>query len=739
MKTLSCEATVRAVSGEPLKREGAELLYRCPQSERHSNGDAHPSLKVNPRKDTWGCFVCGVGGTAWQLAAFLARLDPSDKAGVTAWLKERGLLNGKRAAKAATGRGPCVAEYVYCDADGNPIARKLRFEPGADGRKKDFVLQRFENAVWVDGLAGVKIPLYRLREIGCSSLVVLTEGEKDADAGAKIGLPTTTSGGVGSFREDHAESLRGKYVVIVADADDPGREHAHKVAAMLHGKTTRVKVCEIPASKDLAEAIDKGVPANIFSALFEDTPEWKPATGAEILGSLLRFVRRFVSLTEAQARVVSVWAAHTHAIDAADFTPYLNINSAEKESGKTRLLEILKVLVANPWGTENASPAAMVRKVHGGFETGKSVTVLFDERDSQTGGDKERAEAIRGILNSGYERGGCYSRCQGEGANQRVVDFQTFGAKALAGIGNLSDTVASRSVPIRMKRAQRGSTERFRKREVEREASEIKARLAAWCDANAEALHEARPASPEELSDRQTDCCEPLLAIADLAGGDWPETARRALLELCAEAQAGDQSTGVRLLSDIRQIFDEHGVDRISSVGLVDALVAIETSSWADFSRGKPLTPPKLARLLARYEVTPGTIRVEGKTPKGYYRRDFADAFTRYLPPLNRNTATTSINTREGDGFDAAAGTPCGASENGQTANKNGPCGVVAVSDPANGAEPTSRGVNGHAKRWVGLPPRPVPCAICGQILESALALSKHLDKEHSPQNGVQQ
>lgn len=69
MKTLSCEAIARAALGEPLKREGVELLYRCPRRERHSNGDAHPSFKVNPRKNVWACFVCGVGGTAWQLAA----------------------------------------------------------------------------------------------------------------------------------------------------------------------------------------------------------------------------------------------------------------------------------------------------------------------------------------------------------------------------------------------------------------------------------------------------------------------------------------------------------------------------------------------------------------------------------------------------------------------------------------------------------------------------------------------
>jgi hypothetical protein len=683
---LTCEQIARASLDEPLKCEGAELLWRCLHPERHSNGDAHPSLKVNPQKNTWGCFVCGVSGTAWQLAAFLARLDPGDKPGVTAWLKERGLLDDKGikrrpSKRAPSERGRCVAEYTYHDADRNPFVRKLRFEPGTDGRKKDFTLQRFENGSWVDGLTGVKPPLYRLPEIAPSTWVVLTEGEKDSDAGAKIGLPTTTTGGVGSFRDDHTDALRGKEVVIIADADDPGREHAQKVAAMLYGKAVTVKVCEIPGSKDLAEAIEKNIPANVLRALFDDAPEWKPATGADILDSILRFVRRFVSLSEAQARAVALWVAHTFVLSAFDCTPYLSVNSAEKGSGKTRLLEVLEVLVPTPWLTGRVTAAVLTRKIDD-----VKPSLLLDESDTAFGSEKEYAEALRGVLNTGYRRGGKASCCVGQGANTSYRDFDTFCAKAIAGIGKLPDTVADRSIPVRLKRARRGEIERFRRREIELEAGALRARVAAWCKANLEALRDARPDIPAELSDRQADCCEPLLATADLASADWPQAARRALVELCAEAQAGDQSTGVRLLTDIRQVFDNGGVDRIGSADLVDALVAIETSPWAEFSRGKPLTAPRLARMLARYEITPGTIRVEARTPKGYYRRDFEDAFTRYLPPANRHNGTTAINTGGTNDFDTAAYAPCGASENVRKLNENGVRGVVAA-DPTAGSE----------------------------------------------------
>jgi KaiC/GvpD/RAD55 family RecA-like ATPase len=293
MTALTCEAVTRAALGEPFRREGAEILYRCPRPERHSNGDAHPSLKINTKKNVWSCFPCNAKGTAWALAAFLARLDPGDKAEVTAWLKERGLLNGARhSSKRDADRKP-VATYTYTNADGNPLARKLRFEPGRHGQKKDFAWQRWETDGWVDGLAALKIPLYRCREIQNEQTIAYVEGEKAADAGAKLGLATTTAGGVNSFRLDHAEALRGKDVVIFPDNDPPGREHAHKVAAALHGvaKSTRIAVLPgLPEKGDLYDFIESSGTRDALLERIRNTAEWKPAEEAPALqaGAVLR-------------------------------------------------------------------------------------------------------------------------------------------------------------------------------------------------------------------------------------------------------------------------------------------------------------------------------------------------------------------------------------------------------------------------------------------------------------------
>jgi hypothetical protein len=310
----------------------------------------------------------------------------------------------------------------------------------------------------------------------------------------------------------------------------------------------------------------------------------------------------------------------------------LAITSAEKESGKTRLLEVLKLIVASPWHTGRVTAAVLVRKVDA-----NAPTLLLDETDAAFNSDREYAESLRGILNSGYRHGGAASLCVGKGVDIQAKDFQTFCPKAFAGLGRLPDTVAARSIPIRLKRKtpREGVIERFRERLVEPQALEIEGQIAAWAGRHLKDLAAARPDLPEALSDRQQDCVEPLLAIADAAGGVWPERARGALVEVLSGAAAEDESRGVKLLADICQIFDERGADRILSRELVDALVAIETSPWAEINRGKPLTAPKLSYLLKPFEIGPRSIRIDAETGKGYLRESFEDARTRYVRPAD--------------------------------------------------------------------------------------------------------
>jgi hypothetical protein len=328
--------------------------------------------------------------------------------------------------------------------------------------------------------------------------------------------------------------------------------------------------------------------------------------------------------------------------DPFETTPFLNATSPEKQCGKTRLLDALELVVARPWRTIMPSEAVLFRKIDAA-----SPTLLLDECDAifDTNGS---TEPLRALLNAGNRRGTHVPRCVGP--TQELVDFAVFCAKALSGIGDIPDTVRDRSVVIRLKRKRADErARRFRYREALEIAEPISAELASWAqDATAD-LEAARPEIPEALDDRAEEAWEPLLAIALLAGGDWPERAWVAALELSGGKAAADEALGVWLLRDIRDVFKEEGIDRLSSVSLAASLSEIETSPWGDI-RGKALDARALARRLKRFEIGPRTVRFHDETTsKGYHLEQFEDAFSRYLGDFERHTVTTRMDK----GFEA--------------------------------------------------------------------------------------
>lgn len=407
------------------------------------------------------------------------------------------------------------------------------------------------------------------------------------------------------------------------------------------------------------------------------------------LDAIKTFIRRFVFLSEYQARVAAAWVVHTHTFEAAYATPYLAITSAEKQSGKSTLLEVLELLVAEPWLTGGVSKAVLVRKINS-----RAPTLLLDESDAAFAGDKEYAEALRGVLNTGHKPSGKYSCCDGPSLEPK--DFRTFCPKAIAGIGKLPDTVADRAIHFRLKRAAKSEYVRFRGRDVEPEAVLLKSEIEKWAAAILPGLRDARPDLPEELNGRQQDGAEPLLALADCAGGEWPAALRSALVTLCAEARMDDSSIGMMLLTDIRNIFNVGQVERISSVDLSASLCEVETSPWADWSKGKPLSAGKLARLLHPFGVSPATIRMnDNKTPRGYLRADFEDSWTRYLPPVPQE-GIKSATMQQCDAKQTATSDSLFGLQGMQKASSNEPCGVVALLEAPTGTEPSLEAEEGE-------------------------------------------
>lgn len=371
--------------------------------------------------------------------------------------------------------------------------------------------------------------------------------------------------------------------------------------------------------------------------------------GAQVLDDVYAFLGRFVAFPSEAAHVAAtLWPAHAHAAESFESTPRFALLSPEPGSGKTRTLEILELLTPNPMLVLSASPPAIFRSIEKGL-----LTLLFDECDAifTKHGKDDTNEDLRALLNAGHRKGATIPRCVGP--LHEVRQFPVFAPVALAGLGDLPATLMSRSVVIRMrKRKPSEPVEAFRYRLAEPEGSKLRDRLAAWTAHVADRLADAWPDMPAGVTDRPADVWEPLLAIADAAGGDWPKRSRLACAELAAAAETAEASLGVRLLSDLYAVFadardgGEELADALSTAVILRQLQAIEEAPWASLGKPpKPLDARGLADRLRAYEVRSATIRVGDSTPKGYRAADLYDSWSRYLPDFRR--AATSATPQQ--------------------------------------------------------------------------------------------
>lgn len=366
--------------------------------------------------------------------------------------------------------------------------------------------------------------------------------------------------------------------------------------------------------------------------------------GAEVLDQVAGFIGPYLSFpSEHCLPAVALWAAHTHAVQSFYVTPRLVLDSPEPGSGKTRVLELLNLVCADPEMILSPTTAAIFRMLAEG-----PITLLFDEVDAvfnvKNGGNYED---LRALLNAGYKRGNTIPRCVGDAAKMQVQKFKVFSPVALAGLaGNMPATILTRAVVIHMRKRPAGvKVKAFRERDAEAEAKPVAALLATWMQSQTASLEHARPKMPDGVDDRPAEVWEALLAIADAAGGDWPDKARAACEHFVLKSSSGAQSFGAKLLGDMHRIFGS--VAAMSTADILEKLGKLPESMWADLG-GRPLDPRRMAKVLKAYEVEPVPFRDEsGKTVRGYttYAVDtkeatsvgLADAWSRYLPDDERN------------------------------------------------------------------------------------------------------
>lgn len=400
----------------------------------------------------------------------------------------------------------------------------------------------------------------------------------------------------------------------------------------------------------------------------------EPVNGAELLSDIVKEIRSYVIMGEHEANTAALWVLHTYGLDRFFISPRLAVSSPEKGCGKSTMKDCLTHLVCRPMAADNVSAAVLYYVAER-----MRPTFLLDEADSFI----KDNEDLRNVLNSGHRRNGAVARMEKKAdGGMEPINLRTWCATAFFLIGELPVTVQDRSIVVSLRRRAQHETIKPYDPEDTQDLNNLASRAARWMNDNLDAVVSVRPTMPG-IYNRAADNWKPLVRIATVAGGDWPELAKKAY----QAATSGDerQTMRVALLEDIREIFANRGTEILRSAEICDALASLEERPWPEFNRGKPITPNGLARLLRPFAIVSGNHRGPAGVTKGYNLAHFSDAFTRYLPVKgdpNRYSATSL----QPQGFPAHSeplhNVECSGPETGQLAPNDGPCSVVAVAKP---------------------------------------------------------
>lgn len=525
----------------------------------------------------------------------------------------------------------------------------------------------------------------------------VTEGIRKADAAISRGLccvallgvwnwrGRNTDGGKVALPEWELIALEGRQVYLIFDSDVMVKPQVYKaltrLKAFLELRKGRVQLIYLPAGPNgekvgLDDFLASGhSPQELLvlttdamrtpptedkedgatsrqtqgrELVFRDPEPWpQPVDSGKLLEALVQVLTRYVVLPAGAATAVALWIMLAYAIDAIWILPILVLTSPVMRCGKTTLLRLLQALVRRPLLAANVSSAALFRVVEK-----FTPTLLADEGDTWV----KLNDELRGLLNAGHTRStAVVVRVVGDDYEPRL--FSTWCAKAIALVGKLPATLEDRAIVIPMRRAAPGErVEELREDRLGAEMEQLRRAAMRWTADHLDALRRADPVMPDGLHARAADNWRPLLEIADLAGGEWPQRARQAAVTLSGLVEEADTSPAVRLLTDIWTVFTEQHVDRLPTEALLEALHGLPESPWREWRRGKPLSASQLAGLLRGFEIRPGVVRIGDRTPRGYTLEGMADALTRYLHPSNRNSATEQAGRGDPQLFEAQHG-----------------------------------------------------------------------------------
>jgi putative DNA primase/helicase len=369
-------------------------------------------------------------------------------------------------------------------------------------------------------------------------------------------------------------------------------------------------------------------------------PHWQvepsplPVDGAKLLDALRQVFRHYIVLPPGADTALALWVLHAWTMDAGDISPFMVLVSPTKRCGKTSVLILLFYLTPKSELASNITAAALFRNIEA-----VRPTLLIDEADSFVKDNEE----LRGVLDSGHTKVAANMIRNVEvNGEHKARRFSTWTPKAIATIRKLADTLEDRSVIVTLQRKPRDAkVERLRRRDTE-EFKSLRSQAARWTADHFDKLVDPDPAVPEVLNDRAADNWRPLLAIADLAGGSWPEDARHAARTLSGEEQDG--AVNVELLRDIRVAFGDAEV--IRSADLVAKLTDDPERPWAEWSHGRPLTQKQLAVFLRPFLIFSDTVHPPDRPQgKGYKRAHFEEVWAAYC--AGQNTPSGQVGAFE--------------------------------------------------------------------------------------------
>lgn len=378
----------------------------------------------------------------------------------------------------------------------------------------------------------------------------------------------------------------------------------------------------------------EGTDASGQDLIFEDVEPWpEPVDGAVLLDKITAIILRFTVLSPEQARAVALWVAFTWFLDAAKVAPILNITSPEKRCGKSTLLLVIEGLVTKPILASNITSAALFRCIEVWIPT-----LLLDETDTYL----NEKEELRGVLNAGHYRKTAFV-IRTVGDTYEPKRFTTWCPKVLCGIGKMAYTLTDRSIIIEMRRKLVSEKVENIHQYDDHGLGEFRSRLLRWRNDLIEDYRILRPERIQGINDRAADNWRPLQAVAELAGGHWPERCRLAAIALSG-GEADAPSINVELLQDCADAFHAKGVQKLFTADLLGTLNADEEKPWASWNKGKGLNAHQLSKRLSEFGIKPGEIRIGQTHKKGYALQPFNEAIIRYgtssTPPVSASATT---------------------------------------------------------------------------------------------------